>query len=626
MYVSKSQKNTRNNKERTVHRFAKGKTRKHDENAMRRRRSPADNDSHASSPPKETNVLLDDADSKKGANDAKKASKEESIENVDASSFCVAKWAILRMLGMVYLMAFLGALFQNRGLIGVNGLQPATEYMSRLEKSFVSPLQGFQSHPTLFWWLPLTDSNMDLVAILGIFLSLLVLFGINSWLCMLFLWLLDFSIVTINEGTSFYSYGWESQLLETGFLAIFLCDLPHIRSNDKNQWKLYSLWRDESTNSLPSSPVLWLFRWLCFRISLGAGLIKVRGSSCWASKTCLHYHFETQPIPSPLSFVFHFLPKSVLTRAVDLDLCVQLYTSWLVLVPSFTWYLTILRRVGGFLQAGFMVNIILSGNFAFLNHLTMIPALACLDDKCWPTFLRNWVCGSQRRSSPPHYTLPTRPIVNVVLVLLIGSLSLPVMSNLIQWGGSRQLMNASFDRFRLVNTYGAFGNVGTARYEPILSVSHNGVHWVELELPCKPGDVTRQPCFCAPYHYRLDWNIWFLGFKPHRRYLDQRETWLFSLVRKLLDEHLEEQRPWLDLLDSKSSKYLRDCYNSNKFRPAYAKVDMYKYKMAGSLWSIVRSYRIGKDVIWWERKFEESLIPPVRLDSNKRLELASKIQ
>ncbi|EOD31500.1 hypothetical protein EMIHUDRAFT_231911 [Emiliania huxleyi CCMP1516] len=77
--------------------------------------------------------------------------------------------------------------------------------------------------------------------------------------------------------------------------------------------------------------------------------------------------------------------------------------------------------------------------------------------------------------------------------------------------GGRQAMNASFGAFKLVNTYGAFGSVGEARYEPI------------VEFPCKPGAVTRRPCFCAPYHYRLDWNIWFLGFKPHQSMLQRRE-------------------------------------------------------------------------------------------------------
>ena len=110
----------------------------------------------------------------------------------------------------------------------------------------------------------------------------------------------------------------------------------------------------------------------------GAGLIKLRGGSCWQAKTCLHYHFETQPIPSPLSFLFHFLPKPVLSRAVDLDLFVQYYTSFLVLLPGLWAPLRWLRRIGGFIQSAFMINIAISGNLGFLNHLTIVPALAAL--------------------------------------------------------------------------------------------------------------------------------------------------------------------------------------------------------------------------------------------------------
>ena len=98
----------------------------------------------------------------------------------------------------------------------------------------------------------------------------------------------------------------------------------------------------------------------------------------------------------------------------------------------------------------------------------------------------------------------------VLLLLLIGYLSLPVVINLLQLGGQRQQMNASFGNFRLVNTYGAFGSVGKARYEPIVSVAYGLTNdtgleeydWIELEFPCKPGKLTRRPCFCAPYHYR----------------------------------------------------------------------------------------------------------------------------
>jgi hypothetical protein len=211
--------------------------------------------------------------------------------------------------------------------------------------------------------------------------------------------------------------------------------------------------------------------------------------------------------------------------------------------------------------------------------------------------------------------------------LLIGSLSVPVITNLLQWDGSRQRMNASFDRFRLVNTYGAFGSVGEKRYEAIISVSSDGDEWVELELPCKPGNVTRRPCFCAPYHYRLDWNIWFLGFKPHRSMLQNRESWVYNLLAKILDgEQSTDERPWLQLLDTTSTQYLIKSYQSIETRPRFAKVDMCEYRMTGSLWNIIFAIVTGESVEWWERKFEESLIPPVQLSSSNRLEYARTLE
>ena len=104
-------------------------------------------------------------------------------------------------------------------------------------------------------------------------------------------------------------------------------------------------------------------------------------------------------------------------------------------------------------------------------------------------------------------------MTDVLLLLVIAYLSRPVVANL--WS-ENQVMNTSFDPFKLVNTYGAFGSVGEGRYEPVVALSEDGTTWREVDLPCKPTDVRRRPCFCAPYHHRLDWNIWFIGFKPHR--------------------------------------------------------------------------------------------------------------
>ncbi|KAL9183209.1 hypothetical protein ACHAXT_004996 [Thalassiosira profunda] len=524
-------------------------------------------------------------------------------------SFYVTKFVILRLVALVYLVAFVGAYNQNRGLMGANGLAPARDYMDRLLQSYDSPMQGFLSHPTLYWFLDsLEDWHLDATALLGATLSFAVLLGVDSWLAMVCLWLLDFSIVTVAEGNSFYAYGWESQLLETGFLAIWLCDLPTFRGRDG----IRGIVRDANT-SPPSIPVLWLFRWLCARISIGAGLIKARGGECWRLKTCLYYHFETQPIPSPMSFIFHFLPRSVLRRAVDLDYFVQLYSIWMVLIPGFGWYMTNLRRLGGFIQAGFMVNIILSGNFAFLNHITIVPALACLDDACFPKWLRSSVYRKRRIGSPARAERvgrcykTTRLLIDFCLLILIGTLSYPVVTNLLQIGGKHQVMNASFSSFKLVNTYGAFGSVGEARYEPIISVSNDGQNWTELELPCKPGDTKRRPCFCAPYHYRLAWNIWFIGFPPHQSMLQRRERWMYPLLQKMLNEDESDERPWLALLDPGSAEVIRQS------KPIYAKMDMYHYEMADPLWTILRKWAGGDEVIWWKRSYKEELIRPVQI-------------
>ena len=259
-------------------------------------------------------------------------------------SFHVTKYVILRLVGFVYFIAFLGAYYQNIGLMGSEGLVPAINHMEQLQQNFNSPIKGFLSHPTLYWFIGTTleDWHMEATAVAGLILSILVMIGLDSFIIMVCLWLLDFSIVTVAGNNSFYAYGWESQLLETGFLAIWLCDIPSFSNG--------YIFKDAPSSSEPSLPVLWLFRWLCARISIGAGLIKLRGAKCWQEKTCLYYHFETQPIPSPMSFLFHFLPKQMLRRAVDLDFFVQLYSIWLVLLPGFNWYMTNLRRLGGFIQ------------------------------------------------------------------------------------------------------------------------------------------------------------------------------------------------------------------------------------------------------------------------------------
>src|SRR5207253_4300483 len=138
--------------------------------------------------------------------------------------------------------------------------------------------------PSLFH-LHYSDRMLAIVAVTGAVLAAAAVLGLVEaaplWafiLAWFALWALYLSIV--NVGQIFYAFGWESLLLEAGFLAIFLGAGPMV----------------------PAWPLILLFRWLVFRVEFGAGMIKLRGDRCWRDLTCLYYHHETQPMPNPLSW------------------------------------------------------------------------------------------------------------------------------------------------------------------------------------------------------------------------------------------------------------------------------------------------------------------------------------
>src|SRR5262249_11402602 len=149
------------------------------------------------------------------------------------------------------------------------------------------------------------------------------------------LWALYMSYVHV--GQIFYGYGWEILLLETGFLGIFLGSVTSARPR--------------ATRDATPTLVLGLARWLLFRVMLGAGLIKMRGDSCWRDLTCLYYHYETQPLPNPLSPWFHHLPQAMLRAGVAWNHVIELFVPWLLFGPAW------MRRLAGVLLASFQLTL-----------------------------------------------------------------------------------------------------------------------------------------------------------------------------------------------------------------------------------------------------------------------------
>jgi Lipase maturation factor len=490
-------------------------------------------------------------------------------------TYWLTRFVILRLLGAIYAVAFLVAVRQIVPLIGQHGLLPVGSFLDRATDALGSRGAGFARLPSLFW-LVHSDAALVTVAWIGFVLSCVVFLGFANSLLMTVLWLLYMSLVHV--GQDWYGYGWEIQLLETGFLAIFLCPLLDPRPFPKRA---------------PPVPVIVLFRWLSFRIMLGAGLIKIRGDEVWRNATALYYHFETQPLPGPLSRWFHFLPRAVLRGGVWFNWLAELVAPWFLFWPR------IARHIAGSIVVLFQIMLILSGNLSFLNWLTILPALACFDDGFWskvlPRALVRRAQGAAEHSAPSRLTLAAAWGVAAVVAVL----SIPPVLNMLS---SRQIMNTSFDPLDIVNTYGAFGTVGRERMNVVFegTMDENpgdDASWVPYPYKGLPVSLDQRPPQVAPYQPRLDWQMWFASMSSVEHY-----PWTLNLVWKLL--HNDPGAVGL--------------FAANPFPgkpPRYIRAIEYRYSFAPP----------GKpDGLWWKRERVSVWLVPLSADDPRLVDFLKR--
>jgi Lipase maturation factor len=473
------------------------------------------------------------------------------MPELGAPDYSFARFLIERGLAAIYLIGFVVALDQFPALAGEHGFEPAPEVLARAR---------FRDAPTIFHWVRFTDARLRALAVIGIAVSFTLLVGLPQaaplpvgMLAWFVLWVGYQSIS--NIGGTFYSFGWETLLLEAGFLAIFL-------GNDA---------------VAPPLIVLFAYRWVGFRVEFGAGLIKLRGDPCWRDLTCMEFHHETQPMPNPLSWFFYHLPRPLHRIEAVGNFVAQLVLPWGLFLPQ------PFASIAAILMVGTQLYLVVSGNYAWLNWVTIVVMTAALADP---------VLRAVLPISTPAYG-PT-PVwfdgVVIALGLLVVVLSYFPVRNLLS---RHQAMNASFDPFRLVNTYGAFGSVSRVRDEIVVEGTladdvGPDTDWREYGFRGKPGDLRRVPPQVAPYHYRLDWLMWFLPLSPL-----YGERWFVPFLIKLL----EADRATLRLL------------RSNPFPdgpPTLVRARRFRYRFTS--WAEWR--RTGE---WWSRTPIGDFVRPIRL-------------
>ena len=486
-------------------------------------------------------------------------------------TYWLTRFVILRLLGAIYAVAFLVAINQIIPLIGKDGLLPADIFIQRVSEVLGSRGAGFARLPSLFWFAH-SDANLLTAAWIGFLLSCLVMAGYANAIILAVLWILYMSFVHI--GQDWYGYGWEIQLLETGFLAIFLCPLLDMRPFPKRAAPIQ---------------IIVLFRWLTFRIMFGAGMIKIRGDEVWRNGTALFYHFETQPLAGPLSRWFHFLPRAVLKMGVWYNFLAEL------VAPLFVFGPRIARHIAGIVIIFLQIILVLSGNLSFLNWLTILPALACFDDGFWSKLLPRIIV--RRAEVAIIHAEPSRPmnITAWIITVLIAVLSIQPVFNILS---PRQIMNTSFDPYDLVNTYGAFGSVGRERFNVVFEgtmdeMPDSNAQWRAYPYKGLPVALDKRPPQIAPYHLRLDWQMWFAAMSTPDEY-----PWTVNLISKLLHN------------DRGTIGLFADNPFPNK-PPRYIRAVLYRYSFA----------KPGNpDGLWWNRDRLGDWLPPLSLNDPKLIE------
>jgi hypothetical protein len=468
-----------------------------------------------------------------------------------AGDYEFARQVLQRGIAACYLIGFAGAINQFPALLGEHGLLPVPRFVARIR---------FRQSPSVFHW-RYSDRMLLGIAWSGAAVSASLVAGLPQlappWLPMLLFLLLWAGYLSIvNVGQTFYSFGWESLLIEAGFVAAFL----------------------GSDEVAPPLTVIFFLRWLVFRLEFGAGLIKIRGGQEWRDLTALYYHHETQPMPNPVSWFVHHLPKWFHRGEVIGNHIVQLGVPFLLFAP---------QPVASVAAATVILTqlwLVLTGNFAWLNWITIVLAFAAVDDNAF-RFVLPLLPGAR--------STPEAPIWFVVVVLAATAfllvLSYQPARNLVS---RRQLMNASFNRYHLVNAYGAFGTVTKERFEVIVEGSDaaepgDETRWRAYGFKGKPGDPSRMPRQFAPYHLRLDWLMWFLA-------LGSRDTrWFETLMLRLLEG------------DRRMLRMLRvNPFPGDPPRWIRARVFLYRF-------STPAERRATRD--WWVRQEVGLLLAPVSL-------------
>ncbi|MGZ4838299.1 MAG: lipase maturation factor family protein [Terriglobales bacterium] len=483
--------------------------------------------------------------------------------------YAVATELFLRALGIIYLIAFVSFGVQAPGLVGRNGIYPLAQTMSAVRRYYGGA--AFRVFPSVFL-LSADDRFLAAVWIAGCVFALLLILGLMRRVACASAFVLYLSIAT--AGQAFMSFQWDALLLEAGFLAIFL------------GW---------------SRMMPWMFRWLLFRLMFMSGVVKLAsGDTSWHALTAMRYHYQTQPLPTPLAWYMYQLPTWFQSLTTAVVLLVELG------VPFLVWFPRRLRLLAAGILIVFQVLIMLTGNYAFFNLLTIALCLWLVDDARWEksqirlTSVKSrqmWdtvISRARQRWSATTKSVAKVAIGTGVSILILFTSLAEVTGPILHWTlpGSDQAQ-ATLAPFEIVNSYGLFAVMTTTRPEIVIEGSSDGVNWQAYEFKYKPGEVKRPPRWVEPHQPRVDWQMWFAALGNY-----QQNPWLLRFMLRML-----QGSPQVSKLLARNP--------FAKAPPTYVRASVYEYQFT--------NWRERRETgAWWKREYRGVYLPALDMEDFAR--------
>jgi len=427
----------------------------------------------------------------------------------------VTSWIFLRLLALVFAIAFLSLGTQVAGLIGSNGILPASATMRAYATAESMGSSRYWFAPTLCW-ISSADWFLAALWVFGVALSAALVLGFFPVPCLLLLWAAYLSLATVCG--EFLWFQWDGLLLETAFLAMFL-----------TTWAIRPRPRSDPA---PARGAVRSVRWLLFRLLFASAAVKLTsGDPSWRDLTALRYHYETQPLPTGLAWYMHQLPLGFHRASAAVTFFVEGLVPFLIFAPRRA------RFMAAAIIAAHQILIAATGNYGFFNALTLVLCVLLLDDGVWPRRLAGAVRGEgngdeaprpEGRGWPVWPVWIRRPVLAGIFLLSLVPL-FNAMHAPLSWLGALPGAYGAASPFRTVNQYGLFAMMTKERPEILIEGSRDAVTWKTYEFRYKPGDPSRRPGFVAPHQPRLDWQMWFAALSGY-----QSEIWFIKFCERLL--------------------------------------------------------------------------------------------